>query len=324
MDSGGDRQLSDSTRADALRERITLLIDLHKYAQAVRAAERALAASPSDPEAYRLLVAALLELGKLAQARAAAEEALRLDPQSADIHSTLAIVLHRVGGHWEAGEHHERAVSLAPETALFHTRYAAFLLDVCRFSLQASAESRAAWEHIETALRLEPENVTAYLLAAEALRRRRRFAEAEASVRRALTLAPEQRRAHEMLGDLYDERGRTAEAFACYREALRIDPRDEPLKRKLIVALEARVPLFGTFWRLGLYTGWQYRVLWICLTALIAFVYVQAGRQVGFHHAQVIIYGGTFAFLILLWGAFLWVIDPRVTAAVIRGWISLD
>ena len=88
--------------------------------------------------------------------------------------------------------------------------------------------------------------------------------------------------------------------------------------------LMARVPLFGTFWRLGLYTGWQYRILWVCFTALISFVYVQAGRQVGFHHAQVVIYGGMFALLILLWGAFLWVIDPLVTSAVINGWIRLD
>ena len=324
MDGDGSRRDPSGDGGKGRIERIALLIDQHKYVQAVQMAERALAALPNDPRVYRLLATALLGQGKLAQARAAAEEALRLDPQSADAHSTLAIVLHRVGGNWEARDHHERAVSLAPEAARFHTRYAAFLLDVCQFSLQASAELRAAWEHIETALRLEPGNVTAHLLAAEALQRRRRFAEAEASVRRALALAPEQRRAHEMLGDLYAERGQAAEAFACYREAMRLDPRDEPLKRKLIAALEARVPLLGTFWRLGLYAGWQYRMLWVCFTALISFVYIQAGRQVGFHHAQVVIYGGTFALLILIWGAFLWVVDPLMTTAVIRGWISLD
>jgi len=324
MDGDGDKRCTDWTRAGALRARIALLIELRKYAQAVQTAERALAAHPEDPEVHRLLAEALLEQGKTAQARAAAEEALRLDPQSAHIHSTLAMILHRVGGNWEAREHHEWAVSLDPEAAPFHTRYAAFLLDISRFSLKASAEQRAAWEHIRTALRRDPAYVDAHLLAAEALLRRRRYVEAEAAVRQVLALDPNHGYAHELLGDLHAEGGRTAGAFAGYREALRIDPTREPLKFKLIAVIESRVPALGTFWRLGLYTGWSYRVLWAVLTALLTFIYVQYGWQVGFHHAQVVIYGITFGFLIVLWGAFLWVIDPLVTLAVIRGWIELD
>ena len=300
-------------------QRTTVLLELHKYEQAAREVRRVLQRAPDRAEAHRLLAVALREQGKLAGARSAAERALQLAPEDADVHSTLALVLQRLGQDDKAQAHHHRAISLAPQVSAFHARFARFLLYKCASSQAWPRMLKTAQREIQTALELDPQNAAAHLIYAATLRVQRCFPQAEAAVREALALAPDNASAHEMLGDIHIDLNRGAEAFASFREALRLNPANNAVKRKVSLAMQAKLPVIRWFWRVGQQNSLGHRALWVGFTVMVLFLSCLTGwRVAGLAVAYV-----TFYTLIVLWGLFLWVVDPVITHGVIRGWIKV-
>ena len=300
-------------------QRTGVLLELRRYERAAREARRALQHAPDHAEAHRLLAAALWGQGKLERAQSAAERALSLAPDDADVHSTLAGIQHRLRWEDEAQTHYQRALALAPQVAAFHVRYAWFLLSKRVSDLARAKTLQAAQREAETALALDPRSAAAHLAHAEALRQQRRLRQAETSIREALSISPEDARAHEMLGNVHIDLNQGAKAFANYCEALRLDPMDRAVKRKVILSMQAKLPVIGWFWRLGQQSTWGHRILWALFTAMTVFLSVQTGWS----EPDLVVIYVTFYALIVLWGLFLWIIDPAITYAVTKGWIKI-
>jgi tetratricopeptide (TPR) repeat protein len=291
------------------RQRAADLIALRKFDQAVQAARHALRQHPDDAEAQRFLAWALWGQNELSRAELAARAALRLAPDGPDAHSILALVLASRGKYQEARQHHERAVALAPNVPAFHVRYGALLLNTDRWA--------AALRQANVALKLDPRDVDALLVRAMALRAQGHLPEAEAAVREALARAPNHALAHHALGLIHLNRDEGDEAFACFREALRLNPNDERLKRQLVRAVEARLPLIGAMWRYG-QSSLSRRLLW---TAVNLFSFVWCCATAWTNPVLGLIFG-VFQIFNLVWGLFVWVVDPAITHAVMKGWIK--
>lgn len=285
------------------------LIALGKYEAAAREARRALQRNPDDAQAHRLLAWARWAQGELSRAEFAARAALRLAPDDADVHSTLALILTDRGKRQEARAHHERAITLAPAVPAFHTRYARFLLRTRRWA--------ASLREANAALKLDPRHVNAFLIRADVLRAQGHLSAAETAVHEALALEPNSAAAHQALGRIHLARDEGDEALACFREALRLDPTDEVLKRELIRSVEARLPVIGVMWRYG-QVSMSHRVFWTAIN-LFSFVWC---CLTGWSNPGLTLLFSVFYLFDLIWGFFVWVVDPLVTHAVMKGWIK--
>jgi hypothetical protein len=98
---------------------------------------------------------------------------------------------------------------------------------------------------------------------------------------------------------------------------LRLDPTDEPLKRELIRAVEAKLFLIGVMWRYG-QSSLSHRVFWTAIT-LGSFVWC---CLTGWTNPGLTLFFGVFYLFDVIWGLFVWVVDPAITYAVKKGWIK--
>ncbi len=290
-------------------QRAADLIALRKFERAADEVRRALQQNPADAEAQRLLAWALWGQGELSRAEFAARTALHTAPNNADAHSILALVLADRGKRQEARDHHERAIALAPTVATFHTRYAHFLLRTERWAA-ALREANAGLKH-------NPRAADALLVRASVFRAQGHLSLAEAAVREALALEPNSAIAHEALGRIHLARDEGNEAFDCLREALRLDPTDKALKRELISAVEAKLPFIGVMWRYG-QASLSHRLFWTAIT-LFSFIWC---CLTGWTNPGLALVFSIFYLFDLIWGFFVWVVDPAITYAVTKGWIK--
>jgi Flp pilus assembly protein TadD len=290
-------------------ERAASLIEMAKFGHAAHEAQRALAQHPDDIEAHYLLAFALLGQGKLAAAETEARLAVSLAPGYAPAHSVLAQALDKRNKRREARKHYERALALEPSEPQFLVSYAD--------SLFRAGKVDEALFHVDAALQLAPRDVTAHLLRGSCLMDRDPET-AEAAFLQALAIDPNDFRAHLLLGEIYlwvHDDGRRA--AACFRQALHADPNNEFVKTELIRVWAARLPVLGVFWRFAR-TRWPHRLSWlVIMTLLLAWCFLSEWAK----PEMVLIYGICFA-LALLWGLFVWLVDPLITRAVLRGWIK--
>lgn len=91
-----------------------------RQADAVKAAQEAVAGLPDSAEAHHILGMALRRVDRPKQAIVALDRAAELDPQDSDIHQQRAEVLSDLRRHQEAFEAASTAVNLAPEDADAH------------------------------------------------------------------------------------------------------------------------------------------------------------------------------------------------------------
>jgi tetratricopeptide (TPR) repeat protein len=189
--------------------------------------------------------------------------------------------------------------------------------------LISCGDLNAAWQETKICLRLNPDYGDAHLLQAEILHRKGNFPEAEKSARVALSIDPEKFEAHDLLGDIYLETHRAGKALACYRSALRLDPTHKPLKRKVILALQARIPFWGVFWKIssGLDRFSDRRVAEAVLLAMVAISFLLVSMGDFGTILMTCIYCVP---IVVPLGLLIWVVDPMLTRAFLDGRIKID
>jgi tetratricopeptide (TPR) repeat protein len=128
-------------------DRLNLLLDLRRYAEAEKAARDAIAREPQQASAYTHLARALLAQNKK-EAIEAAKEGVRKAPQDAWAVGTLACVLNWFSNFKEALEPAEQAVKLNPRYAWAYAMLANILYNLGRF--------KEAHERTVEGLRLDP------------------------------------------------------------------------------------------------------------------------------------------------------------------------
>lgn len=140
--------MADPATPDALVVQAQVLLDRGKPADALRAADAAVAVAPSADSAHRVRATALSLLGRHRDALAAAERALAMDPQSAAVHDTLALVALNASRWRDAEEHARRALSLSPENP--------HALRVLGIALVKQGRKGEGAQFLDSATKLEP------------------------------------------------------------------------------------------------------------------------------------------------------------------------
>jgi tetratricopeptide (TPR) repeat protein len=305
-------------------QRASAFIKRRRFDLAAREALHALQADAQSADAHHYLALALWGQDKWQPAKRAAEAALRLDAERPEFHSTLACVLPGSGRGWpkRAQEHHLRAIELRPSEPLFHWRYGDFLWHYGRY-LRFEGEAKAAWEESAVCLRLEPGFAEAHFLQAQILFARQDYAAAEKSLLAALSIAPRFVQAQALLGDVYLNTHRGGPAAACYRTALRLEPTNRPLKRAVVLALEAQMPVLGVFWRLSLGLDRPAGRLGVSAgLLLLAWAGVCLVSQGDFGSSLVTcLYCAP---IVLPMALLTWGVDPFLTWAFQKGWININ
>jgi tetratricopeptide (TPR) repeat protein len=130
-----------------------VLLNSKRYDEGLAAAQAAVAADPSNPNAHRVLGLLLAETGAGSQAVHAAYTAVTLAPHHAHTVVAYSYVLSRANRYEEAAEVARRAVELAPHDTDAHTQVG----DIAMHTGDHEAARRA----YEEVLRLDPEHAAA-------------------------------------------------------------------------------------------------------------------------------------------------------------------
>jgi tetratricopeptide (TPR) repeat protein len=190
-------------------ERVELLCDLERWADALPLVSRLLATEPENELAWCLLAQCQLGLGHYEAALTTAERAAALAPDSEWPHRLLSFAATHLGRRDDAVRAAREAVRLDPGAWQTHARLAAA---ACR-----SEASRG---------RRNP-------------RTRPNRAEAALAAERALALAPDEPQVQLIYGSVAASLGRRAVAERAYRTALQLDPQSSGAHH-LLAALRLR------------------------------------------------------------------------------------
>lgn len=200
----------------------TALTDAGRHEEALPAAREALRTTANVASAHSNLGLALLNVERFEEAEAELRRALVLEPDHAKAIQNLAEVTRRQGDSEGAIPLFREAVDRDPGNGLARAGLGQVLFETGRHEEAAEA--------ILGALELEPDLAAATamrLMAAESLRRLRRFDEASEQVERLVAGAPDDPVALAHLANLRAEQGRAGEADALLRRVRRLRP-EEP------------------------------------------------------------------------------------------------
>jgi tetratricopeptide (TPR) repeat protein len=182
-------------------------------AAAVATFEKALAATPDQPEAWNGLGGVLVTLNP-ARAEQALNSALRLQPNYPEAWNNLANLYSNAGKIAEARRSYETALRYRPDYSFARYNYAVTLL--------RARELAGARGQLETILKTEPQNGNAEELLGVVLRELNQPAAALGHFRNAVRIMPESGRAHLRLGEALAAAGDTAGAAEQMRIAQRL------------------------------------------------------------------------------------------------------
>jgi len=182
-----------------------LLHDRGELSQAQARFARLVAARPDWAPAHIALGSVHMDLGAFDAAAQAFRAAVETDPKHARAWQNLGVALQSLARFDEAGEAFERAVAIDPGYALAH-------LNLAR--VNDSRDAAKAFKHAETAARLDPRLVDAWLLAADIHRRRFEFDQSFQVLDACLARMPGDVRAMIARAELLAELGRVEEGRA--------------------------------------------------------------------------------------------------------------
>lgn len=238
--------------AGRLIDRAEHLIGVRRYAEALPWLSRAIAAEPKNARGHCLMALALFSIGEHPRALEAAARALAADPQLEWPHRLRTIILLETGARRAALQAAREAVRLGPAVP-----------EALYTLVQAQLASGNARDAQTTALRLveiAPDRAMSYRALGHVAIREKRWAAAEAHLRRAMAFDPE---AYETLNDLglvLQAQGKEREAIDRFHDALKANP----------ARREARENLFGALRRF-LHPGWVILVAFALAVGAMAF-----------------------------------------------------
>lgn len=226
--------------------RLHLLLQHKRPADAEREARRLLTDDPQNGFVQTLLALAQMEQGRLPEAGETARQAIGAEPEYAFAYFVLSETLRRQHQLPEATAAIEEALALDPEDADFH-----HVLGLIRFQ---QGQLQAALRAAEAGLRADAAHVECLNLRARCLARLGRRDEAALNFDEALRQSPTDAGTYADLGWVALERGRAKEAAGHFREALRLNPGLDYAREGLVAALKARFWLYNGFYRFVVWT----------------------------------------------------------------------
>jgi Flp pilus assembly protein TadD len=203
---------------DAVVQRVEVLCQLDRAADALPLVADALAGNPGHADLWRHLAYVQAQLNHPAEALWASNRALEIEPEEEWAHRLASLALDRLGRHAEAVAAARNATRLDPDNWRTHVRLALALL-------ATGTAHREAWQcavHAAALAPHEPEvhnTVGALALAVED------FGRAEAAFRQVLELDPDNAKAIHNLALVDRARGRLGQAAARFGDAVASDPR---------------------------------------------------------------------------------------------------
>lgn len=199
--------------------RAEMLVDLGRWREAFQVLAPLLADPDAGAREWYLLARIRLGQSDLHGAKEAAERAVAVDPADALGHWLLALVLVDLGQAQRALREARQAVALAPASSDALYALVMVLIDT---QVRKYAEAEAVATELR---RLHAHDPRAWAAAGWVALVRRRWAEAEAHVRRALAIDPTDERLLMLLSRVLEQGDRRSEATAAAVSAVRSDPR---------------------------------------------------------------------------------------------------
>ncbi len=245
QEEDGNRRLEQLHAAEALEpgeprvQRLLAeeLLRLDRPHEAVRVAERAVAAAPGWVEARLTLAEARERAGSWARARVERRELGDLVPNTAPALEAAASAAAEDGQPRRAAGLMRTAVALAFDLPAPRARLTALLLQL--------GDVAGAVAMLQEALRLDPGDASIRLRLADLLAASGRGAEAEAQFETALEICPEDAESWERRGRARLRAGRRGEALADLSRSLELRPQ-QPALRVLVQSLEPEREPFET------------------------------------------------------------------------------
>lgn len=185
-----------------------------KVADAINAAQQAIALDPGYGVAYYNLGNLYAQQGKLALARSHFEEALRLYPNYADVHSNYGQLLAEQGDLDAGVKYFRQAIALNPGLPRAYLN-----LGVALAKQGHLAEATAP---LQRAARLMPDSADASYYLGSVLAAQNRYEDAAESFYQAIRIQPDFVPAHQSLAQVLVLQGKKDEAMEHYQEALRL------------------------------------------------------------------------------------------------------
>ncbi len=189
-----------------------------RFAEALRAYDRALELDPDDADLHDKRGLALRNLGRLEEAASAFSRAIELDPASAISRRRRAAALGGLGRVEEALSEYLAASELDPENVDIHNNRGALL--------GRSDRHEEALEAFRLAAELDPENASVRRNLGTALRHLGRHEEALEALAIAADLDPENAGVYNERGVVLGRLGRAEASLSAFARAIELDPHD--------------------------------------------------------------------------------------------------
>lgn len=228
-------------------ERGKLLLQQHRYKEAVAEFRQHLSEFPEDAQAHVYLAICHLNADQLGDAEASITEAIRNDPSDAFafyIYSRIYLAREKPK---DAMSKVNEAIAMEP----FRDEYFAWRAQLYLFQKDYALALQSADE----ALAIDPGNVDALNHRATALIKLNKKEEAFATISNALYEDPENSNTHANTAWSILEKGNHQQAIHHFSEALRFNPNNEWAKHGMIEALKARYWLYRIFLKYMFWIG---------------------------------------------------------------------
>ncbi|MBK8846984.1 MAG: tetratricopeptide repeat protein [Bacteroidetes bacterium] len=228
-------------------ERGKLLLQQHRFKEAVAEFRQHLSSFPDDAQAHVYLAICHLNADQITEAEASINEAIRLDPSDSFTFYMYSRIFLAKEKSKDAMVKINEAIAMEP----YRDEYFAWRAQL--FLLQKDYE--LALQSADEALAIDPGNVDALNHRATALIKLNKKEEAFATINEALYEDPENSNTHANTAWSILERGDHRKAIHHFSEALRFNPNNEWAKHGMIEALKARYWLYRVFLKYMFWIG---------------------------------------------------------------------
>jgi tetratricopeptide (TPR) repeat protein len=296
----------ESASAEHHLAHASALIELRRYQDCIKSAEKALAINPSEAVAHLLISQSYSRMpGHLYKALTHAENAVRLAPYSSDALAWYAVVLGLKGKKRRAVEVANATLAVNPQEKLAYLARAQARNGFDKW-IKAEADIRSA-------LALNPDDIVAQGMLAQALRLQDRFEESRAVLDATLSKAPRDPFSLVTAGWLALEHNDQRLAVRYVESALSIDPMDEFARRTWREICRRSVRVYrwqkiwqaSSIWVLGEFNFKKHPWLWLLV------VIPHAGILLGFFGVVVFIAGFCFWAIACCTADFFLALNPR-------------